>query len=347
MEAYRTAHPKDFILLTFFSPSGYEIRKNYPGADCICYLPLDFPWNARRFLQLTRPSKAYFVKYEFWYFFLTALKRRHIPTYLFSAIFLKEQPFFKWYGGIYRKILTCYTRIFVQNPESEKLLHTLPGGNRLPVTVAGDTRFDRVLEICAEDRVPQNFKDFIQVAAPRPILVAGSSWGDDEKHLVRLLDTYPQLQLVLAPHEIHAAHLNAIAGLFAAHKPVFFSQYPHPAAIPSSRVLVIDCMGLLSSLYRYATLCYIGGGFNPSGIHNTLEAATYGKPILIGPNYNKFKEAMDLVAEGAVISYSTYDQLDKAAGTWLSSPQQAAAAGAAAAAYVRAHAGATQTILGA
>lgn len=345
IEAYSKQHPDAFILLTFFSPSGYEIRKNYPGADCICYLPLDFPWNARRFIKRVQPTKAYFVKYEFWYFFLTTLKRNHIPTYLFSAIFLPQQPFFKWYGMMYRKILRCYTRIFVQTQDSVTLLHSLRNGKLLPITIAGDTRFDRVLQICAEDRVPQNFKDFIANTNGQPILVAGSSWAEDEKHLVRLLGTFADLQLVLAPHEIHAAHLEAISNLFAAYKPVFFSKYSPTDHIPSSRVLVIDCMGLLSSLYRYANICYIGGGFNPSGIHNTLEAATYGKPILIGPNYNKFQEAMDLVAKGAVVSYSTYPQLEDAARKWLTQPQEATQSGKEAAAYVQAKAGATQTIL--
>lgn len=341
MEAYRQAHPDIPLLLTFFSPSGYEIRKNYTGADYVFYLPLDTPLNARRFLNIVQPQCAVFVKYEYWYFFLTALHKRHVPTYLISAIFQPRQPFFKWYGGMYRRILRCYTGLFVQDTPSKELLPP-----SLPIMVAGDTRFDRVLQICSTDRVPDTFKQWVDRTgtSQAPLLVAGSTWPDDEKNLALLLAQKPTLRLVLAPHEIHADHLAQIKRQFAAFDPFFLSQDP---ATYNGRVLIIDCIGLLSSLYRYGTLSYIGGGFNPSGIHNTLEAAAYGQPVLFGPNYQKFREAVDLVDCGAGVSYAQYSELAYAATLWLDQPQQRAAAGAAAGRYVQRKAGATERIMNA
>jgi len=337
MEALRVQYPGSGILLTFFSPSGYEVRKNYKGADYVFYLPLDSPWNAARFLNVVKPAAALFVKYEYWYFYLTALRRRHIPTYLFSAIFRPQQPFFKWYGMFHRQMLTCYTRIFVQDNSSADLLKEnikLP----LPVTVAGDTRFDRVVAITKGDKTPA----WIIERMATPLLVAGSTWPEDEDMLARLLEEIPHFQLILAPHEIHAAHLTGISTRFEKWNPEFYSA---PKKGSCSRVLVIDCMGLLSSLYRHATLCYIGGGFNPSGIHNTLEAAVHGKPVLFGPNYKKFREAAELTEIGAARSYTEYAELLSHFRNWLDSPESMQDSGRKAATYVRSRTGATSTIL--
>ncbi len=313
IEALRIQYPDAGILLTFFSPSGYEVRKNYKGADYVFYLPLDSPGNARRFLNIVKPTAALFVKYEYWYFYLTALRRRHIPTYLFSAIFRPHQPFFKWYGIFHREMLTCYTRIFVQDNSSADLLQQSIK-EPLPVTVAGDTRFDRVVAIAKGDSTPP----WIVERIATPLLVAGSTWPEDEDMLVRLLEEIPHFQLILAPHEIHASHLSGISAKFEKWNPEFYSA---PRKGSCSRVLVIDCMGLLSSLYRHATLCYIGGGFNPSGIHNTLEAAVHGKPVLFGPNHEKFKEAVDLTEIGAARSYTEYAELLSHFQNWLNNPE--------------------------
>ncbi len=326
------------IVLTFFSPSGYEIRKDTPLADHVFYLPLDSPRNSRRFLELVKPSLAVFVKYEFWFFYLQELKKRKIPTYLISARFRPGQPFFKKYGAPFRYMLTCFTYLFVQDEPSRELLEQLPR-LLLPVTVAGDTRFDRVAEIATRDNTPELFRQMVQ----DPVLVAGSTWPQDEDILSRLMDDYPTLQLVLGPHEIHAEHLASIRQKFSKWDPVFFSKAQTATAVP--RVLVIDSIGMLSSLYRYATCCYIGGGFNRSGIHNTLEAAVYGKPLLFGPNYQKFKEACDLVDNGAAVGFEDYSTCSKALRKWMDDPGLYLEAGNAAKTYVAGNTGATSLML--
>lgn len=336
IEALRAQQPKERILVTFFSPSGYNIRHNYKGADYVFYLPFDFPWNARRFLEIVRPRAAFFVKYEFWYFFLTGLKRRRIPTYLVSAIFRPQQPFFRWYGCfMFRPMLHCFQALFVQNQASVDLLATLglpnpAKGNSPRVWLAGDTRFDRVCQITAEDHTPQDLLPFLQDKSA-PLLVAGSTWPEDETNLARLMALHPQLRLVVAPHEIDASRIAQVRQTFQ--------------GIEKDRLLLIDKIGFLSSLYRYGTYCYIGGGFNPSGIHNTLEAATYGKPVLFGPNYAKFKEACDLIACKAAVSCSTADALLDALRHWSHQHDTYQEACTAAAAYVHNHAGATALIL--
>ena len=338
MEAFRKQYPGIRILLTFFSPSGYEIRKNTPLADYVFYMPLDSPRNARRFMELVKPTLAVFVKYEFWYFYLKNLKKRNIPTYLISARFRPNQPFFKLYGAPFRYMLTCFTHLFVQDEPSRELLKKLPGLS-LPVTVAGDTRFDRVAEIATCDNTPERFRQMVQ----EPVLVAGSTWPEDEEILVRLLDDHPTLQLVVAPHEIHPGHLAFIRQKFAKWDPLFFSMAQSKEAVP--RVLVIDSIGMLSSLYRYATCCYIGGGFNKSGIHNTLEAAVYGKPLLFGPNYQKFKEARDLIDNGAAVGFEDYFTCSRALKKWLDDPCLHLDAGNAAKTYIAGNTGATSLML--
>lgn len=341
IEAYRKAHANEKILLTFFSPSGYEASKNYKNADWVCYLPLDTYCNARRFLNIVRPSKAVFVKYEFWFNYLRLLRKRRIPAYVVSAIFRKSQPFFHEYGFAFRYMLRCFTRIFVQNRESLELLQSIGVES---VEVSGDTRFDRVTDLQANRPVPPALCRYF-ADGDAVYLVAGSTWPADEQQLCAVLDDFPRLRLVIAPHEVHEEHIRQITDLFAAYRPVCYSQCREN--IPPVRVLVIDCIGILNALYRYAHLCYIGGGFNRSGIHNCLEAATYGKALVFGPQYGKFREAKDLIAIGSAKSYRDTAQLRSLLHRWLDPASSAAlaAAGEKAAAYVRQNTGATAAIL--
>ncbi|HOF75820.1 MAG TPA: glycosyltransferase N-terminal domain-containing protein [Bacteroidales bacterium] len=337
LEAFRQRHPDKKILLTFFSPSGYEIRKNTPLADHVFYLPLDTPRNARRFLDLTNPCAAVFIKYEFWYFYLTTLKKRGIPTYLVSARFRPEQLFFKKYGAPFRRMLACFTHIFVQDERSLRLLSALRNPPR-EITVAGDTRFDSVGCNIPHDKTPPLFLQLVR----EPVLIAGSTWPEDETLLERLAGDIPELQIVLAPHQVCVAHLESIRRLFSRWEPVFFSRAEQG---PPPKILVIDSIGVLSSLYRHGTVCYIGGGFNPSGIHNTLEAAVHSKPILFGPNYEKFKEACDLKALRAAADFRDYNTMLEALKRWLADPTLREKAGKAAGVYVLDNIGATDQVL--
>ena len=308
LEQFRKEHPEYRICVTFFSPSGYEVRKNYPQADFISYLPMDTPANAIRFVNLLRPSVAFFAKYDFWFNYLEQLRRREIPTYIFSSIFRPDQYFFKGYGRWFRQQLgCCFTHIFVQNEESVQLLQQ-HGIDRC--SVAGDTRFDRVHAIAQTVRTFPEIEDFIARHPGDKVLLAGSTWEPDEQRIARYMEHHgDNLTVILAPHVISDSHLGKIE------KDIFYnklcSYYSNIGkANPSSRILIIDNIGMLSSLYRYADVAYIGGGFGV-GIHNILEAVTYGKPVIFGPNYHKFKEANDLIALGGAFSYdSRADALD-------------------------------------
>lgn len=292
IEQIKAARPEYKILLTFFSPSGYEVRKNYPLADIVCYLPFDTPGRVREFLDLARPSMAIFIKYEFWQNYLTELRRRSIPTYIISAIFRPSQPFFHWYGLSYRKVLHCFTHLFVQDDESAQLLKQY--GISRNVTVTGDTRYDRVWAIRKAAKDIPEAQTFV---APREgqtflTLVAGSSWPADETFLLRYFNEHPKLKLIIAPHEIHEEHLQGIEAQLR--RPFIRFSQAQGKDLAAYDCLIIDCFGLLSSIYRYGEIAYIGGGFG-AGIHNTLEAAVYGIPVIFGPKYRKFKEACDLV----------------------------------------------------
>lgn len=298
LEAYRQRHPDTKVLLTFFSPSGYEVRKNYPLADRVAYLPMDTPRNARRLLDAYRPVAAFFVKYEFWYNYLRELRRRQVPTYLFSAIFRPEQYFFRPHGRWFLKqIRLCYRHIFVQNEESLQLL----ARHGINATLAGDTRFDRVHQIAQAAEPDAVAERFLQ-GHDGPVLVAGSTWPPDEQLLARLRENkewFPS-RIIIAPHEIHEEHLQQIERLFPGS--VRYSSLTSSTSLTSptsstSQVLIIDNIGILSKLYRYATVAYIGGGFGV-GIHNILEAVTYGKPVVFGPNHHKFQEAHDIIDLG-------------------------------------------------
>ncbi len=306
IELLRARQPEVKILLTFFSPSGYEVRKNYPGADMVAYLPMDTPPNVRRFLDIVRPCMAVFVKYEFWGNYLRALKRRNIPTYIISAIFRPNQIFFKPWGGEFRRMLGCFTRLFVQDEASRDLLAGIGINN---VTVAGDTRFDRVADIRQNARkVP--FIDRM-VADTTQVLVAGSTWPQDEDMLARWLKQHPTVKAIIAPHEFTPERLLQLVNLFGKEDTRLLSKVTEEEAA-KTRIVIVDSFGLLSSLYKYGTWAYVGGGFG-TGIHNINEAAAYGIPVVYGPNNKKFKEAADLAKCGGGFPVTDYDTFARTA----------------------------------
>lgn len=299
IEEIRKRYPEYKILQTFFSPSGYEVRKDYKGADVVCYLPLDTPAHARRFVELAHPCMAFFVKYEFWKNYLTELERRRIPVYSVSSIFRPDQLFFRWYGGTYRRILKCFTHLFVQNQESVELLKRIGITN---TTIVGDTRFDRVLEICRQARELPMVELF---KGENLTMVAGSSWAPDEDIFIPYFNEHPDMKLIIAPHVISETHIEEI--IHKLRRPVVrYSQITEDKARQAD-CMIIDCFGLLSSIYRYGEIAYIGGGFGV-GIHNTLEAAVYGIPVIFGPNNQKFMEAQGLKqAQGGFEIHSAAD----------------------------------------
>lgn len=291
MEQIRREHPQYKILLTFFSPSGYEVRKNYAGADIICYLPIDTIGNARKFLRTVRPVMAFFIKYEFWYNYLHVLKHRQILTYSVSSIFRKDQVFFKWYGRHYGKVLNCFTRFFVQNEESRRLLATIGIHD---VDVVGDTRFDRVLQIKEAAKQLPIVESFVQGTADgkrAKVFVAGSSWLPDEEIFIPFFNKHKDWKLIIAPHVIGEDHLKQIDQLLD-RKTVRYTQATEATASEAD-CLLIDCFGLLSSVYHYGDISYVGGGFGV-GIHNVLEAAVWDMPVIFGPNNERFREAQGL-----------------------------------------------------
>ena len=346
MEQMRREHPEYKILLTFFSPSGYEVRKNYEGADIICYLPLDTITNARRFLRTVRPVMAFFIKYEFWYNYLHILKHRGIPTYSVSSIFRPDQVFFKWYGRHYSRVLKCFTHFFVQNEQSRELLAKI---GITEVTVVGDTRFDCVLQIKEAAKQLPVVEDFVG-DAPK-VFIAGSSWPPDEDIFIRYFKEHPEWKLVIAPHVIGEDHLQQIEQKFGDHKVVRYTEAEKSLSsllspLSSYNVLLINCFGLLSSIYRYATVCYVGGGFGVS-IHNTVEAAVWGKPVIFGPENQKFQEAQELKACGGGLEIKGYDDFARIMDRLSADTDALLKAGRAAGDYVMGKAGATNKILAA
>ena len=301
IEMIRQRYPDRKILLTFFSPSGYEIRKNYDKADYIFYLPSDRPANVRRFLDIAHPEAAIIIKYEFWLNLLRELRRRRIRTFIVSAIFRRDSVFFKWYGSWWRQALETFEVLFVQNEESKKLLSGLGFDN---VFVAGDTRFDRVAEIARNVKRIDVIERF---RGDSRLFVAGSTWGPDEELLIRLMTDNPDVKFVVAPHEMDEARIGRLMSETRGGA-LRFTECSPRTGYGSRQLLVLDTVGLLASVYGYATWGYIGGGFGV-GIHNTLEAATFGLPIAFGPNYRKFKEACDLETLGAACPVSDYDAL--------------------------------------
>ncbi|NSL90150.1 3-deoxy-D-manno-octulosonic acid transferase [Chitinophaga sp. Mgbs1] len=338
LEAIREQFPAYKILLTFFSPSGYEVRKNYPGADYIFYLPLDTARNARDFLDMAKPALAIFIKYEFWYHFLTELHIRKIPTLLVSGIFRPGQVFFKGYGGMFRRLLQQLTHIFVQNEESLQLLEQI---GLQQVSISGDTRFDRVAALLHETRtLPQ----VTQFAGEARLLVAGSTWPEDEQLLADwwLKNRPAGVKLIIAPHEIHESHIRSISNLFP--DTITWSALSK-GAVSDAGVLIIDNVGMLTTLYRYAHIAYVGGGFGKEGIHNILEPAVYGKPVLIGPEYSRYFEAVTLVAlQGALVVAGAGD-FTRYVQELLGQPAFYGHTAAVAGEYVAASKGATDKVL--
>ena len=323
MEEIRREHPEYKILLTFFSPSGYEVRKNYDGADIITYLPLDTITNARRFLRAVRPMMAYFIKYEFWYNYLHILKHRGVPVYSVSSIFRPDQVFFKWYGRQYGKVLNCFTHFFVQNEVSKELLAKIGIKN---VTIVGDTRFDRVLQIKEAAKQLPIVEEFVKETGVRSqesvgyskpkVFVAGSSWPPDEEIFIKYFNQHPEWKLIIAPHVIGEDHLRQIEKLLEGRKVVRYTKISENSeSSENADVLIIDCFGLLSSIYRYGDVAYVGGGFGV-GIHNLLEAAVWSVPVFFGPNNQKFQEAQGLKKNGGleITDYESFaSQMDRLA----------------------------------
>jgi len=351
IEAFRKEHPDWKILLTFFSPSGYEIRKNYDGADYIFYLPLDSPRNAKKFIRLIRPSMVVFVKYEFWFRYLDFLYKEKIPVYVISAIFRPNQHFFKWYGGWARKQLRKVTRFFVQDNQSAELLRSF-GIDQ--VTVSGDTRFDRVASIAAKSR---SFPLVEKFAGDQPVFLAGSTWPADEQLITGLIETFgDRMKFIIAPHEVGEVRISGLLALVNSRQLTVDSRQSELRAIIFSRlteenvetaqVLVIDGIGYLSHLYQYATIAYIGGGFG-AGIHNILEAAAFGKPVIFGPRYDKFREAVELIEAGGAFSIDNFEQLNNRTIELLEDDRLRHKSSDICSIYIRDKKGATEIILSA
>lgn len=372
IEQLRATHPEYKILLTFFSPSGYEVRKNYEGADIVCYLPLDTIRNARRFLRAVHPVMAFFIKYEFWYNYLHILRHRGVPVYSVSSIFRPGQVFFKWYGRNYAKVLHCITHFFVQNEVS---LQLLKGIGIDEATVVGDTRFDRVLQIkeqakklpiveafkgingkgdaCKEDLSEDACKGALSEDACKDnlsengckgckVFVAGSSWQPDEDIFIRFFNDHPDWKLIIAPHVIGEDHLAYILDKLQM-KTVRYTQATEQSAA-EARCLIIDCFGLLSTIYRYGEIAYVGGGFGV-GIHNVPEAAVWGVPVLFGPNNKRFQEAQDLLACKGSFEVTDYDSFNTIISRLISDDKFRHQCGEASANYVKSRSGATDIIM--
>lgn len=354
IEQLKATHPEYKILLTFFSPSGYEVRKNYEGADIVCYLPLDTIRNARRFLRAVHPVMAFFIKYEFWYNYLHILRHRGVPVYSVSSIFRPGQVFFKWYGRNYAKVLHCITHFFVQNEVSLKLLK---GIGIEEATVVGDTRFDRVLQIKEQSKelpIVEAFKGINgkgnackeelseNGSKGCKIFVAGSSWQPDEDIFIRFFNEHPDWKLIIAPHVIGEDHLAYILDKLQM-KAVRYTQATEQSAA-EARCLIIDCFGLLSTIYRYGEIAYVGGGFGV-GIHNVPEAAVWGVPVLFGPNNKRFQEAQDLLACKGSFEVTDYDSFNTIISRLISDDQFRHQCGEASANYVKSRSGATDIIM--
>ena len=290
LAGFRSAHSDTAIVITFFSPSGYEIRKNTPLADAVYYLPLDTAANARHFIDAIQPTIAVFTKYEYWYHYFYELNRKNVPLFVISGIFRPNQVFFKWYGGLYRQMLGFVTHFFVQDENSKNLLQNIRVTN---VSVSGDTRFDRVWDNAQNQK---SFPVIEEFTKGNKVFIAGSTWPEDEELLAQLIKAKPDWKFIIAPHEIKEEKITRLIGLLPSNSAMRYSDVSNlKSQISNLKIIVIDNIGMLSSLYQYGQIAYIGGGFGV-GIHNTLEAAAFGLPVIFGPNYQKFKEARDLVA---------------------------------------------------
>lgn len=337
IERLKREKPGQKIVLSFFSPSGYEVRKNYDKVDCVLYLPFDTPGNAIEVVSAINPSMAIFVKYEFWGNYLQTLAERGIPVYIISAIFRPGQSFFKPYGGMMRGILRNYTHLYVQDEPSKKLLESIGINN---VTVAGDTRFDRVTDIMASRLDIKGLDRF------NADIIFGSSWPEDEQHYARFLNENPETRFIIAPHEFDQQRIKTLLNSFSG-KTVTFSEWEKLAEegriTDDIRGIIVDCFGKLSSLYRYGKIAYIGGGFG-AGIHNINEAAVYGIPVIFGPKYQKFKEARDLIELGGAFSCTNGEEVCSTLGKFVSDNDERLRCGEIAGKYIRDNIGATDMI---
>lgn len=341
IEKIKSQYPSQKILLTFFSPSGYEIQKDYPYADIVCYLPLDSKANAVKFIETVKPQMAVFVKYEFWLNFLFTLQKYNVPTFLISTVIKPHQPFFKWYGFNFRKAITIYDTIYTQDVYSLRLLKVLKVKTGI---LAGDTRFDRVLSICSN---PKQIKEIADFADNSFVIIAGSCWPKDEECLVesylKLKDTYPSLKLIFAPHEINKKSIDRLCNLLHKHHLNYhlfsenLNQYQHP-------ILIINAIGFLSSIYQYGKIAVIGGGFN-DGIHNILEPTVFGLPVIFGPNHQKFNEAKEILDLKAGFEYNNAEELYQSLEQFLSENDFLNEASLLAKNYVRKNSGATDKII--
>ena len=336
IEGIKKIRPDYKIILTFFSPSGYEIRKNYSLADYVCYLPADTPLNAAKFISILNPAAAIFIKYEFWDNYSAILENEKIPLFLVSGIFNQGQHFFKWYGGFFRKMLFRFSHIFVQDGQSMELLQRIGLEN---VSVAGDTRFDRVIEIAESAGAIAAIELF---GGGEKVLLAGSSWRQDEEIIARYINMNPErMKWVFAPHEVDISNIERLEKLFTT-STVRFSEFTEKAA--EARVLIIDNIGLLSSAYRYAFVAAVGGGFG-KGIHNVLEAACWGIPVVFGPKHEKFREAVELIKAGAAKSFKDFEDFSNIIDNWLYNKEEYLKSAENARSYVKDNAGATHKIL--
>ncbi|MBQ9561345.1 MAG: 3-deoxy-D-manno-octulosonic acid transferase [Prevotella sp.] len=339
IEEFRKVYPDRKILLTFFSPSGYEVRKDYELADIVCYLPIDTPTNAIRFLRIVRPSVALFIKYEFWYNYMHILRHRGVPVYSVSSIFRPDQVFFRWYGKTYAHVLKCFTHFFVQNEQSRELLASIGIHN---VDVTGDTRFDRVATIAHQSKDLPAIETF--VGKKPPVFIAGSSWLPDEKIFIPYFNEHRDWKLIIAPHVIAESHIELIEQQLQGRRVVRYTQINNAADLAAAEVLIIDCFGLLSSIYKYGTVAYVGGGFG-EGIHNLPEAAVWNLPVIFGPNNRKFREAQELKACKGGFEISSAADFARVMDTFISDASSLRAASDAAGGYVRSQSGATEKLL--
>jgi 3-deoxy-D-manno-octulosonic-acid transferase len=338
LEKMRELHPQEKIVITFFSPSGFEIRKGTPLADAVYYLPLDTAANARKFISAINPTIAVFTKYEYWYHFFNELNKRQVPLYIISGIFRPGQVFFKWYGGLHRKILSFVSHFFVQDEQSVQLLQTIGINN---ATISGDTRFDRVW---ANAQEPKELPLIHQFVNNQKTFIAGSTWPEDEKLIATLTVQYPNWKFIIAPHEISEEKMNRLLALLPEGSAIRYSQLQSHISNLKSRILIIDNVGMLSSLYQYGHIAYIGGGFGV-GIHNTLEAAAFGLPVIFGPNYVRFKEAKDLVALECGFSINDETELQNTVKFLVEDDVRYREISEKIRNYVRSNTGATDTIL--
>lgn len=339
LSAIHQQYPKALLVVTFFSPSGYEVKKHYSGAHCIGYLPFDGPVAAKRFVAMVQPDLVLWVKYDYWYFTLKAIHDQKVPLLLVSAMYRSNQPFFKWYGGMHRKMLGYFTHFFVQTTEAAALLSTVVSKEKM--TTSGDTRFDAVVAVLQHWHGNPLIEQWI--ADTQWVIVAGSTWPSDEEKMVHYSKTYPQVKWIIAPHNIDETDIADSKVLFP--NAICYSQLTKSKATPDKNVLIIDNVGMLKYLYKYGQICYIGGGFTGDGVHNVLEAAVYSKPVIHGPEYSKYAEAIALEENGGSQIIETALELEALLQKWIAEPETLSRMGHTAGQYVQQYSGATQKVM--